>query len=235
MEALEGVGYKSLHLYEDEIRGFESRSFIVALKSYASRADWYINEAELEIRLHERISRAATMKFFDVQSMLKYQLPSKAAELVYCRSGNKDREDKCKSRGFDTDFVPLSSMTVGKSTMGEYSGRGLFATEDIPKGRAIGADTNWYSYFILPSSHDTMYELYYWAEENKEEDFALKVWESISDVTDFSEGRLRHLAFAFWCLRSCSCSDVPLTFLFLKVMVIGLLLSVVRTRLLMRA
>ena len=189
MEALEGVGYKSLHLYEDEIRGFESRSFIVALKAYASRADWYINEAELEIRLHERISRAATMKFFDVQSMLKYQLPSKAAELVYCRSGNKDREDKCKSRGFDTDFVPLSSMTVGKSTMGEYSGRGLFATEDIPKGRAIGADTNWYSYFILPSSHDIMYELYYWAEENKEEDFALKVLESISDVTDFSEGR----------------------------------------------
>ena len=124
MEALEGVGYKSLHLYEDEIRGFESRSFIVALKAYASRADWYINEAELEIRLHERISRAATMKFFDVQSMLKYQLPSKAAELVYCRSGNKDRkEDKCKSRGFDTDFAKLSSVSVGKSTMGEYAGK----------------------------------------------------------------------------------------------------------------
>src|SRR6056300_1141187 len=118
MEALEGVGYKSLHLYEDEIRGFESRSFIVALKSYASRADWYINEAEFEIRLHERISRAATLKFFDVQSMLKYQLPSKAAELVYCRSrsGDKDRKDKCKSRGFDTDFAPISAVTVGKST-----------------------------------------------------------------------------------------------------------------------
>jgi len=165
MEALEGVGYKSLHLYEDELRGFESRSFIVALKAYASRADWYINEAEIEIRLHERISRAATMKFFDVQSMLKYQLPSKAAELVYCRSrsGDKDRKDKCKSRGFDTDFAKLSSVSVGKSTMGEYAGRGLFATEDIPKGRSIGAETARYSYFILPSSHDIMYELYYWA------------------------------------------------------------------------
>ena len=199
IEALEGVGYKSLHLYEDEIRGFEFRSFIVALKAYASRADWYINEAELEIRLHERISRAATMKFFDAQSMLKYQVPSKAAELVYCRSGNQDRKDKCKSRGFDTDFVPLSSMTVGKSTVGEYAGRGLFATEDLPKGRTLGADTAWYNYFILPSSHDIMYELYYWAEENAEENFALKVWESISDVTDFSEGRLRHLAFVLFC------------------------------------
>ena len=200
MDALEEVGYQSVHLYEDESSVFGAgRSFIVALKSQESRAEWYINQAEVDIRLHQRIGRTNTLDFFDSQTMLKYQLPSKAVETAYCQGvqGDEDyRKWECEQRGIDPEVqnVPLSYASVGKSTMGEYSGRGVFATKDIPKGRTIGMENSWLSYFILPSTHRIMWELFDWAEENDDEDYGEEVFESISAVTGFSEGKcLRQL------------------------------------------
>jgi hypothetical protein len=98
----------------------------------------------------------------------------------------------CEKRGFDPELmnVPLSDLTVGKSTMGEHSGRGLFATEDVPRGRAIGIEKSWLSYFIFPSTHRIMLELYNWAEENDDEgEHVEEVLDSISAVVAFSEGK----------------------------------------------
>ena len=80
-----------------------------------------------------------------------------------------------------------------------------------------------------------MYELYYWAEENKEEDFALKVWESISDVTDFSEGRLKVETPCICCSGVCVRVLMFHSRFICKVMVIGRLFLVGRTLMLMRA
>ena len=194
LDELEKVGYKSMHLYSDESNGFTTRrSFLVALKSYASRADWYSNEAEVNIRLHQRINKDITsLKFFDAPTMLKYQTPSKAVETAYCRGGDGAREEECKELGaLDPQLsnVPVSALSVGQSTMGEYSGRGLFAIKDIPEGTLIGLEKNILSYFILPSTHQIIQEMYYWVEENyNEEAYASEVFESISVVEAFSTG-----------------------------------------------
>eukprot|EP00984_Skeletonema_dohrnii_P005852 scaffold2067_cov75-Skeletonema_dohrnii-CCMP3373.AAC.2 len=162
------VGYESVHLYQDESSSndFGARSFLVALKSAESRADWYSNEAEVNIRLHQRISRSESLGF-DSPTMLKYQTPPKAVETVFCRDSNV-KADECGIRGFDPEVVnvPYSDLSVGQSTMGEYSGRGIFAKTDIPKGRAIGMEKSWLSYFIYPSAHSIIMELYHWADDH---------------------------------------------------------------------
>ena len=204
IDELEKVGYESLHLYEDDNSGFERRSFLVALKALASRADWYSNVAEFDIRLHQRIGRTENMKFFDALSMIKYQLPFKAAETAYCRGGNDERKVECEEylQGFDPDNnVPLSELSVGTSTMGEWSGRGLFATKDIPKGQTIGKETIWLSYFILPSTLRIIYSFYYWAEQNYgEDDDDDEVLDSISAVVSFCEGKCVLLTISLFAL-----------------------------------
>lgn len=184
IDALEGVGYESVHLYEDDLGG---RSYLVALKSHESRAEWYSNAAEIDIRLHQRIGRTDSLEFFDSPTMLKYQVPSKAVETAYCHENG----DKCVG-GFDPELinVPVSDLTVGKSTMGEFSGRGLFAKQDIPRGRTIGNEKSWLSYFIFPSTHRIMFELYNWADENSDEGkYVGEVLDSIDAVVAFSEGK----------------------------------------------
>jgi hypothetical protein len=183
IDALEGVGYESVHLYEDDLGG---RSYLVALKSHESRAEWYSNAAEIDIRLHQRIGRTDSLEFFDSPTMLKYQVPSKAVETAYCHENG----DKCVG-GFDPELnIPVSDLTVGKSTMGEFSGRGLFAKQDIPRGRTIGNEKSWLSYFIFPSTHRIMFELYNWADENSDEGkYVGEVLDSIDAVVAFSEGK----------------------------------------------
>jgi len=197
MDFLGEVGYESVHLYQDESSSndFGARSFLVALKSAESRADWHSNEAEVNIRLHQRIGRAESLEF-DSPTMLKYQTPPKAVETVFCLDDSNVKAEECGIIGFDPEVVnvPYSDLSVGKSTMGEYSGRGIFAKTDIPKGRAIGMEKTWLSYFIYPSAHSIIMELYYWADENEddEEDYVEEVFESVSAVVGFSEG------YGFW-------------------------------------
>ena len=193
IDALEEVGYKSVHLYEDESSGFGARSFLVALKSPESRAEWYSNEAEIDIRLHQRIGRTKSLEFFDSPTMLKYQVPSKAVENAYCQGdGDDSKREWCENRGFDPELmnVPLSDLAVGKSTMGEFSGRGLFAANDIPRGRSIGIEKSWLNYFIFPSTHRLIFELYNWADQNSDEgEYVEEVLDSISAVAAFSDGK----------------------------------------------
>lgn len=186
-----------MHLYQDQDEssnsGFETRSFLVALKSYESRAEWYSNEAEVNIRLHQRIRRSETLKFFDSPTMMKYQIPPKPVETAFCHENVEDCE---YSFGPDLVNVPYSDLSVGQSTMGEYSGRGIFAKEDIPEGAAMGVEKSWQSYFIYPSSHRIIMELYEWAEEHDDddEDYVEEVMKSVEAVEGFSSGT---------CLQTC--------------------------------
>eukprot|EP00986_Skeletonema_menzelii_P012980 scaffold7348_cov144-Skeletonema_menzelii.AAC.2 len=193
IHSLEEVGYESVHLYQDENSsgGFETHSFLVALKSYESRAEWYSNEAEVNIRLHQRIGRSESLKFFDSPTMMKYQIPPKSVETVFCHGD--DKEDECNNRAFDPELVniPSTQLSVGQSTMGEHSGRGIFAEKDIPKGSAIGIEKLSLSYFIYPSSHRITMELYEWADED-EEDYVQEVFESVNAIVAFSIG------YGFW-------------------------------------
>ena len=197
IDSLEEAGFESIHFYEDE--NFGTHSFLIAFKSYDSRAEWYSNEAEFNIRLRQQIGRTESLKFFDAPTMLRYQMPQKAVETVFCYD---DEKDECDTEYYDHEIlsVPFSDLSVGQSTMGEHSGRGIFAKDDIPKGRLIGFEKSWLSYFIYPSSHRIMMELYDWADssdddgeesgdvDDDEEDYFDEVFGSIAAVVGFSEG-----------------------------------------------
>ena len=193
IDSLDEAGYKSVHLYQDESSnsGFEARNFLVALKSYESRAEWYSNEAEVNIRLLQRISKSGSLKLFDSPTMMKYQIPHKSVETVFCHEKNVE---ECKRTGFDPELVivPNSDLSVGQSTMGEHSGRGIFAKKDIPKGAVIGGEKSWQSYFIYPSSHRIIEELYEhkWAGEHNDgdESYVEEVKKSVKVVASFSVG-----------------------------------------------
>ncbi len=196
-DELEKVGFESMHLYEDDIDDSgtkRSRKFLVALKAFASRADWYSNEAEVLIRLHRRVGNN-DLNFFDAPTMLKYQIPSKAVETAYCQGGDDTRREECEEfRGLNPQMsnIPVSDFSVGQSGMGEHSGRGLFATKDIKQGQTIGLEKRSLAYFILPSTHQIIQEMYSWAEERDDEAYAYEVLESISAVEAFQTG------YGFW-------------------------------------
>lgn len=196
-DELEKVGFESIHLYEDDINDFGTqrrRKFLVALKAFASRADWYSNEAEILIRLHRRTNNS-DLNFFDAPTMLKYQIPSKAVETAYCQGGDDNRRAECEElRGFNPQLsnIPVSDFSVGQSGMGEHSGRGLFATKDIKEGQTIGLEKRSLAYFFLPSTHQIIQEMYGWAEVREDAAYADEVLESISAVEAFQTG------YGFW-------------------------------------
>ena len=192
---LEKVGFESIHMYEDESNSFETRrSFLVALKAFASRADWFSNEAEILIRLHQRINKHS-LNFVDAPTMLKYQTPSKVVETAYCRGGDDATKKECKEfRGFDPQLtnIPVSDFSVAQSGMGEHSGRGLFAMKDLLEGQTIGVEKWFLSYFFLPSTHQIIKEMSDWAEEHENEAFGSEVLESFHRLVAFETG------YGFW-------------------------------------
>ncbi len=88
--------------------------------------------------------------------------------------------------------MPVSVFSVGQSGMGEHSGRGLFATKDIKEGQTIGLEKGSLAYFILPSTHQIIQEMYAWSEVRNDEAYAHEVLESISAVEAFQTG------YGFW-------------------------------------
>jgi len=90
MEALESVGFKSMHIYDEGHPHFDAPwNFLVAFKDEKSRANWYKSSAQIEIEIHKRIHRRKSgkppLRYFDGATMMGYQLTPKAQQTVYCR------------------------------------------------------------------------------------------------------------------------------------------------------
>jgi S-adenosylmethionine decarboxylase proenzyme len=91
LNALESVGFKSLHVYEEGNCGFRwPWTFAIALKSSNSDHLWYRNAAEIDLDITKRliptVSGEPALKVFDGATMnYYYQNPGKSTETVYCR------------------------------------------------------------------------------------------------------------------------------------------------------
>ena len=161
---LENAGYKSIHVYEDV-----NFLFLSAFMSQSTRADWYSNEAELNIRLHQRIRKNnKPLHHFDAATMMRYQMPSAVVETAYCRGAEGAKAKECEDfRGINPKWsnTPVSGLSVRQSQMGEHSGRGLFANIDIEQGQCIGLEKDRFSYFFAPSTHQIIEEMIHWAEK----------------------------------------------------------------------
>ncbi|CAB9496584.1 Polyamine aminopropyltransferase [Seminavis robusta] len=90
---LEGVGFAAIHEYEDSHTGkleIDTHSFLVAFKDVNARREWFQNEAQVQVKLQQRLM--TPLKYFDGAVMQSYQMPSRASQVMYCRN-NPDASD----------------------------------------------------------------------------------------------------------------------------------------------
>jgi len=102
MKKLDGIGFKSIHIYEESHAGFLAPwSIIVAFKDVTTRERWYRSSAEIELDLSRRIlptkEGKTSLRYFDGATMQSYQVPGKHFETLYCRQGERPRECNNKS------------------------------------------------------------------------------------------------------------------------------------------
>lgn len=154
------------------------------------RANWFTSAAEIELKLHQRLHRTKSgnppLSFFDGSTMVGYQLPPKPFETVYCRS--EDEPWECETHiGIDPKWnnIPMSHLEARKSTIGEFAGRGLFASTDIPKYSTFDIDSSVKAFQILPSPWSVIQDLYEWAEGHEGNGH---VEDELSSVLTFAQG-----------------------------------------------
>lgn len=143
VEGLESNGFESITDYaEMHGRLVDIWSFVLAMKNSKSRANWFMSEAEINLKIAKRSMKTITgespFHFFDGALMMQYQFASRVVEEVWCR----DKSGLCSTgHGYDPDMtnVPVTSFEVRPSIIAK-GGRGVFATEFIPKGSNIGLE-----------------------------------------------------------------------------------------------
>ena len=139
IDLLVDVGFEAMHLYEDGNCGFGAAwTFLVAFKKEGDDQAWYRSQAQVDVQIHKRIIRTKSgthaLKYFDGAVMQGYQNPHKVFESVFCRA--EPTPDSCAMDHF-RESVPVSDFEVKMSTVGNGSGRGVFAKVDIKQGTAI--------------------------------------------------------------------------------------------------
>jgi hypothetical protein len=117
-----------VHAYQAGCGFMAEWSFIVAFKKRDIEANWFENEALLNLKISKRIlptlSDESPLQYFDGATMQRYRLPSKPSEVVYCR--RNPAPESCKyGHGFRDpermntpvsalDFKPGNSEGLGK-------------------------------------------------------------------------------------------------------------------------
>ena len=99
----------------------------------------------LKIRTRSMITAdgGSPFKFFDGATMQSFYYPPKPVEIVYCRDNPNSRHCK-EGHGFDLNRqnLPISTIEIRQSSIGEKAGRGVFATVNIPRESYIGLEKN---------------------------------------------------------------------------------------------
>ena len=153
--------------------------FIVAFKSYSTRKRWYANSAEIDLAMKKRsvrtMSGESPFRYFDGATMVSYQVPSRTVENVYCR--RQPTPLSCINDKYlynpELSNVPVSSLEVKKSKVGEYAGRGLFTKVDVPEDVYIAAETAVHSVRFFPSTRELIFKLISLCEQVGDDNYAV--------------------------------------------------------------
>lgn len=161
-DSLEGVGYKSVHIYEESHARFgDPWTFLVAMKSLRYEPMWSQNMAEVNVRIHDRIihthSGTPALKHFDGSTMESYRIPNKVFQVAYCRK--IPTPESCQNAfSVRRKDIPVSSLEVRTSDM-EGGGRGVFAKVDIEEGSFIALGETQKKVHFPPTTLDIIYGL----------------------------------------------------------------------------
>ena len=161
VNGLENFGFESIVDYaEAHGRLIEVWSFVLAMKNSETRMNWFMNEAEMNLKIAQRSVRtkdgSLPFRYFDGASMMQYQFASRIAEETWCRG----KAGVCSTgHGFDPEMTnaPLSSFEV-KPSLIPNAGRGVFATEFIAKGSVIGLGECIHGMFLPSTTFDLLRE-----------------------------------------------------------------------------
>jgi len=146
IQSLVDLGFESVRDYEEGNSGFgHPWQFIVAFKSSKSKAGWFADESQLNLKIRQRalstVDGKSPFLYFDGTTMSTYKYPSKASEVVFCRRDIMPQA--CiEGHGFDTarQNLPPSVLEVKQSSVGETTERGLFAKVEIPEQSYVALD-----------------------------------------------------------------------------------------------
>jgi hypothetical protein len=144
MTELEKAGFERIIDYDVRYQGTtKSCNYAVAFKSSKMEARWHMTEASRNLEIRKRTEEGPTFSFFDSSFMESIEFPSKASEATYCRENPTEKVCQSGGRGHDPNIqdVPSGFFKVQKSEMGEHSGRGVFATIDIPATSYLGLES----------------------------------------------------------------------------------------------
>ena len=141
--------------------GFEKPwQFVVAFKSFDTRADWFVDESLINLKICRRflptVNGDSPLLYFDgATTMLSYLNPSKASEAVFCRRNPKPESCE-KGHGFDPERenLPLSMLEIKPSSLGEKAGRGVFSKVDIPQLSYVALERLIHIVYMHPSTHE---------------------------------------------------------------------------------
>ena len=122
----------------------EAKKFLVVMKCSQSRSKWLWNEAEWNLKLHQRLVPSylpTTVTFIDGASIMHYQFATRTVEESWCRKypiTGSNTPTCMNGHGFDPDIMdtPSSSCVVRHSNE-VNGGRGVFTTVPIAEGSTV--------------------------------------------------------------------------------------------------
>jgi hypothetical protein len=113
--------------------------FIVAFKKRDIEANWFANEALLNLKISKRIvptlGDESPLQYFDGATMQRYRFPSKPSEVVYCRR-NPEPESCKDGHRFEPERMNISvsalDLKPGNSIQDEITGANKAKRDDFP-------------------------------------------------------------------------------------------------------
>lgn len=162
IQTLVALGLASIIDYQESHGGFEKPwQYIVAFMDFDSRAEWFANSALVDVKILKRgmptTDGASPFRYFDGTTMQSYHFPSKGNEIVFCHD-RPDAKACVDGHGFDPERlnVPLTSLEVKPSSLGEKAGRGVFAKVDIPRNSYVGLEKLIPAIYMSPHTTELM-------------------------------------------------------------------------------
>jgi hypothetical protein len=135
--------------------------FFVAFVSPSSKIRWHANEAEVNLAVRKRMRSTTDGKsplvYFDGATMQAYHYPSKAREVVFCRT-YPDAFGCNRKHGIDPSIhaVPTSDLELQPS-IADSAKHGVFTKVDIAEGQNLAIDEQTRDIFIPPSTYELIY------------------------------------------------------------------------------
>lgn len=165
IETLVSLGFPTVRDYEESHSGFDAAwQFVAAFKNFDEKVDWFESSPMIDLKMRKRgmvtNSGGSPFHYFDGVTMKSFRYPSKGSEVAFCR--HRPHVKDCKNgHGFDTERnnIPLTSLEVKASSLGENVGLGVFAKRFIPQNSYIGLENLIPPVHVSPHAFDVSTQL----------------------------------------------------------------------------